>query len=245
MKLNNHEIELMNNYLSTIERHYYQNNIQLKYLKNPYKEIFIQKLCVFYENEKLIEMIIHLINNKNICNEDVYFCLNYYFEFNKVDKKNIQIFLNQEKNEDNVLIIKLKTHILLFCIKYYQFFHISQELLSENNDDKKEIFFYFYILIQNNDLIDKYCKKYFKFNIINHFIDELLELYSKIINILKNNDLFNSDGNIHHLFKKKLFAQWYKHYKQLIQDDKMSDILKKYEIKKNIFNRFLCSHLNC
>jgi hypothetical protein len=185
MKLSNHEIQLIQNYLTTIERHYYQNYIQFNYLKNPYKELFIQKLAINYHNEQLIEMIIQHFNNKDICNEDIYFCLNYYFDLNKDNKKNIQSFLNQPNHEDNVLIIKLKTHILLFCIKYYQIFYISHELLNENNDEKHELFFYFYILIQNDNLIQKYCKKYFKFNIINYFFDELFDLYSKILNLFK------------------------------------------------------------
>ena len=245
MKISNHEIELIQNYLTTIERHYYQNNIQLKYLKKPYKETFIQKMCLFYDTEKLIEMIIYYINNKDISNEDTYFCLNYYFSLNKIQKNNIQKFLNQENHEENVLIIKIKTHILLFSIKYYQFFYITQELLNENNDENNELFFYFYLLIQNNSDINKYCKKYFKFKIINHYFEELLELYSKIIDLLLKNELINNENNIHDLFKKQFFIYWYKHYKKLLQEDKINDILKKYEIKKNILNRLMCSHMNC
>ena len=245
MKLSNHEIELIDNYLKTLERHYYQSDIQPKYLKNPYKEIFIQKLCSYYHNEKLIEFIIYHINNKNICNEDIYFCINYYLNLNKNEKKNFQCFLNQENYENNVLIIKLKTHILLFCIKYYQFYYITHELLNENNDDTNEIFFYFYILIQNNNLTKKYCKKYFKFKIILSFYNELLELYSKIINLLKNNDLINVNEDIHIIFKKQFFTHWYKYYKNLLTENKMNDLLKKYEIKNNIFNKLMCSRMQC
>lgn len=245
MKLSNHEVKLIQNYLSTIERHYFQKIVKNTYLKIPYKEVFIQKLCIHYEDEKLIEMIISQINHKKISNEDIYFCLNYYYYFNKNDKNNIQSYINQKDNDENVFIIKLKTHILLFCIKYYQFYYISHELLSENNDESHELFFYFYIIIQDNDSIQKYCKKYFKFKIIYHIFNELIELYSKIFNLLKNNDLVQCENNIHQTFKKQLFLNWYKYYKHLLQEDKVDNLLKKYEIKKNILNKLICSHLQC
>jgi len=241
MDLQPKEIDLINNYINTLERNKCTLTIHQNYLKIPYIEKYIIHVSKYHCNEKIIEFIINRINNHRISNEDIYFCLQYYFPFSKEDKSRIQQFIHNDSDND-VILMKCKANSILFAVKYYQFFHIVFELLHEEEEHK--LFFYFYVLIQEEN-IKKYCREYFHLRLIYAHYKELIYLYQKIMDIFSKNEIIKEETSPINFFKKTFFIQWYKLYKEYIQNDLMKNIVEKYELKKSYLKRLLCSDFNC
>ena len=241
MNLSNNEKELINNYIPTLKR-YFKNNNNFKYFKNPFIENFIFKFVLINNDEALIEKIIDKINDNIISTEDVSFSLNYYYNFSKNEKMKIQTFLyNNDENE--MILFKLKTNILLFLIKYFQYYYIINELLFE--DDEQELFYAIYIFSKNNENdIKNYSKKYFKMKIFFSLIDDLSKIYKKNLDILAKNDIISNSDSFK-FFVKNIFFDWHIFYKEALENDSFIDIDKKYEIKPNLFYKFVCSHNIC
>jgi hypothetical protein len=89
-----------------------------------------------------------------------------------------------------------------------------------------------------------YSKKNIHFLLFYNYINELLYIYSKIFNILIKYNLIhnkeNSEKDIHNLFIKNIFKNWYNIYKKDILDKKFEEKCKPYKFKTNILSKILC-----
>ena len=241
MNLLTEEKNLLTNYIPTLKR-YFLNNNEFKYFKNPFIEKFIFKLVLIHNDEDLISKIIDKINDDIITNEDIFFSFNYYCDFSKKEKFQIQKFLN-DFEENEMILVKFKTNIILFLIKYYQYFYVINELLYDNNEE--ELFYAIYLFSKNNENdIKNYSKKYFKMKIFFYLMDDLLKIYKKNIEILTKNDIIH-DLNSFKIFVKNIFFNWHLHYKSSLENDSFENIQNKFKIKENIFYKIVCSHNLC
>lgn len=243
MDLNLKEKELINNYLPTLKR-FYKQNIKSKYFKIPFKENYILKLSVLNDDTKIISKIIKKINSNVVLNEDIFFSLNYYYNFNKNDKLNIQNFL-YKSDENDLITIKFKTNIILLSVKYFQYYHIINEFLFENdnNNDNKELFYSIYLFLKNKDIID-YSKKYFRMKIFLYFINDLFKIYKKNIDILLKNDIIKNN-NIKKYFINSLLNNWNISYKIYIENNSFNLIEELFIIKKNKLINIVCTNNLC
>lgn len=253
MDLNNEEKELINNYIPTLRR-FDKVKINYKYFKNPFKEFYILKLVTLYDDSILIGKIINKINNHVISDEDIYFSLNYYYNFNLNHKSNVQKFIFQS-NENNMTLLKFKTNLILFTVKYYQYYFVINELLfdnNENNENNHELFFSIYLYLKCNknndeninDIIKKYSKKYFNMKLFFYIVDDLYKIYKKNLDILYKNEIIDNNNPILY-FINNIFINWNVSYKKYINDNTFNNIQKKYEIKKNIIYNFVCKNNLC
>ena len=243
MDLHKEEIQLINNYIPTLKRFFKKkNNNSYKYLKIPFIENFIFKFVLLNSDEAIIGKIVDKINGNIISIEDIFFSYNYYYTFDKNSKSNIQRFL-YDSDDNDTIIIKFKINIILFLIKYYQYFYIINELLFDDNDE--ELFYSIYIYSKNDqNIIKEYSKKYFKMKIFFYLIDDLFKIYKKNVEILIKNDVI-SEINIFKLFIKNIFFNWHIFYKKSLENESFTNIEKKYEIKKNLLYKMVCSHNLC
>ena len=242
MDLDIKEIELIINYIPTLKR-FLKNNISFKFFKTPFIENFIFKLTLIYNDEVLIGKIVDKINNDIISNEDIIFSFNYYYELQKNDKLNFNKFLY---NSDNQIVnLKLKTNIILFIIKYFQYYYIINELLYDDNTDNDELFYAIYIFSKNEKSnTNKYIKKYMKMNIFFYLIDDLFKIYKKNLDILSKNEIL-TNINPFKSFLKNIFFNWHSYYKNSLENDSFINIEKKFEIKENFLIKFMCNHNVC
>jgi len=241
MSLHIDEKNLINEYIPTLKR-YFKNNINYKYFKNPFIEKFIFKFVFINNDEQLIEKIIDKINENIISTEDISFAFNYYYNFSKNEKFKIQKFLyNSDENE--LILFKLKTNIILFLIKYFQYYYIINELLFEN--DEEELFYSIYVYSKNNDNeIKNYSKKYFRMKIFFYLIDDISKIYKKNLDILIKNEIISESDSFKN-FIKNIFYDWHIFYKESLENDSFISIDKKYEIKQHLFYKMVCSHNLC
>ena len=248
MDLNKQEKELINNYIPTLKR-FNNEKIIYKYFKIPFKEFYIYKLIILNDDSKLIGKIINNINNNIISDEDIYFSLNYYYNFNFDNKSKIQKFIFKN-DENNMTLLKFKINLILFTVKYYQYYFIINELLFDNNceNDNNELFFSIYLFLKNidnnQDNILKYTKKYFNKKLFFYIIDDLYKIYKKNLDILYKNELINKNDSIMY-FINNIFINWNLIYKKTINDNTFINIQKKYEIKDSVITKFICSNNLC
>lgn len=247
MHINDHEKELINNYIPTLKRNF-NKKINYKYFKSPFIEKYIYKMICLSDDTKLISKIVDEINNDIISNEDILFLINYYYNFNKNSKIKIQNFL-YKNNENDIIILKLKINLVLFLVKYYQFYFIINELLFDVNDkkDDSELFYSIYLYLKNNnnkENISKYSKKYFNMKIFFHLIEDLFTIYKKNMDILIKNELIDTTDYIS-VFIKNIFSNWNFNYKKYIEEKSFENIQKQYELKENILLKFICQNNLC
>ena len=243
MDLNLKEKELISNYLPTLKR-FYKQKIRSKYFKIPFKENYILKLSMLNDDTKIISKIIKKINYDDITNEDIFFSLNYYYDFNKNDKLNIQNFL-YKSDENDLITIKFKTNIILLSVKYFQYYHIINEFLFENENinDNKELFYSIYLFLKNKEIID-YSKKYFRIKVFMYFINDLFKIYKKNIDILLKNDIIQNN-NIKKYFINSILNHWNISYKVYIENNTFNSIEELFKIKKNKLINIVCSNNLC
>ena len=248
MDLNNQEKQLINEYIPTLKR-FDKEKISYKYFKIPFKEFYILKLVILNDDSKLIGKIINKINDNIISDEDIYFSLNYYYNFNSQNKFNIQKFI-YKNDENDMVLLKFKTNLILFTIKYYQYYFIINELLFDNNNenDNNELFFSIYLFLKdhhnNKDNILKYTKKYFNMKLFFYIIDDLYKIYKKNLDILYKNELIDKNDSIIY-FINNIFINWNLIYKKTINDNTFINIQKKYEIKDSVITKFMCTNNLC
>ena len=250
MELNELEKELLINYIPTLKR-YFKKNINFHFFKNPFIEKFILKLSIIDCDNKLISNIVDKINNNIISNEDIYFCINYYYQFGKENKKKIQHFLF---NNDDVINLKLKINIVLFTVKFYQYCFFINELLYNNiNNINNELFYSIYLYLKSNDFnensteninINKYSKKYFNMKLFFYLIDDLFKIYKKNLEILIKNEIIDT-LNIHLLFTNNIFGKWYVIYKKYIEENNFEEIEQNYKLKHKSLKNFICNRNIC
>lgn len=243
MELNSDEINLLNNYIPTLKR-YLKKKISYKYFKDPFIENYILKLITIYKDEKLISKIIDKINESIISNEDILFSIKYYYNLNKNEYLKVQNFLYEQNEDNDTLIIKFSTNIILFNIKYYQYYFIINELLFDENE-LNQLFYAIYLFIKiDKDNLLKYCKKYFKMRIFFYLMYDLFNIYKKNIDLLLKNDII-SNYDAFKNFIQNLFFKWHLNYKESIENNNFEEIEKKFIIKKNIFQKIICTHNLC
>ena len=63
MNLHKEEIELINNYIPTLQR-YFKDNNNYKYFKSPFVEKFVLKFVLLNSDDQIISKIIDKINDK-------------------------------------------------------------------------------------------------------------------------------------------------------------------------------------
>ena len=246
MELNKNENKLITDYIQTLERIDHLNILKSNYLKNPYLENFILKLSKINKDKKLIEEIINKINYKIISNEDICFSINYYLKLETNEKKKIQNFIYNESEENLMILLKLKTNVILFLVKYIQTYYIISELLYDVSDNE-ELFYYLYVFIKNNNSKKNNNLKSVKFKITYVLFDDLFDIYMKIYNVLQKNDLLNKNLENEQFdnFTKNIFHPWFNIYKKKIEDNTLDNILQKYEKKKSIFENIICFNTIC
>lgn len=241
MEITDNEVNLINDYLPTLKR-YYQKNLEFKYFKIPFTENYMFKLILINEDEKLISKIIDKINNYTISNEDIFFSIKYYYNFDKPETLNIQKFLNDDEND--TIKIKFNANLLLLNIKYYQYYYIINEFIFEKEDDD-ELFYSIYLFIKNDtNNLQKYSKKYFKMRIFFYLINDLYKIYKKNIEILEKNEIILEKKSFK-LFVKTFFLKWNNVYTKYIDEDKFNIVESKFMIKKNIFYKMICNNNLC
>ena len=248
MDLNKQEKELINNYIPTLKR-FDKEKISYKYFKIPFKEFYILKLATLNDDSKLIGKIINKINNNIISDEDIYFSVNYYYNFDSNKKSNIQKFIFKN-DENDMILLKFKTNLILFTVKYYQYYFIVNELLFDDNNenDSSELFFSIYLFLKNidnnQDNILKYTKKYFNMKLFFYIIDDMYKIYKKNLDILYKNDLIDKNNSIIY-FLNNIFVNWNLIYKKSINTNTFTNIQKKYEIKDSVITKLICSNNLC
>lgn len=261
MELNINEQKLLSDYIKTLERINHLNVLKNNFLKIPYLENFILKLSKINDDEILIEKILNKLNNKIISNEDICFSVLYYYNLESNEKKKIQYFIYNESEENLMILLKLKTNIILFIIKYLQFYYIINELLfdqkninddnDDNNDNLNELFYCLYLFINSKKYqkqLIKFSKKNIKMKIINILFNELFNIYLKIYDIFEKNELIkiNNDIEKFNYFINKILQPWFNHYKKYIENDELNNIIQKFENKKkNIFDHIMCFNTIC
>ena len=242
MEIKKKEKQLVDNYINTILRFTINNIPKNNYLKFPYIDEILLKLSSINNDYELIDKITNKLIKKNISNEDLIFIINQFFIISKEQKSLIFKFFNNEPIQD---ILRNNIEIILFNIKYTRLYLVIIEFLFDNHVEDNELYFYFYILIRNNDEeIEKYSKKYFKFRIINFYFQELFEFYKKIYKFLNTKNLIEdySDKNLFHNIVKICLLNWYKIYLKDIENKCVNSKIDNFLIKKkSIFGNFLCS----
>jgi hypothetical protein len=230
---------LINKYLKTLIRKNILNINNNLFLKKPYLENYIIKLSYVLDKDVLLEKILYLLDHNKINNEELFLIVKNNIELSDIKLKDIEKYFLENNIEEN--INKIAIEIIMYQIKYFRTFHIITEFLFDINNKENYNELYYFILIfikSNNNEIKILCKNNFKFNIFNNNINDLYISYENIINLLSLNI---SKKDILNLFLKNLFVNWYNIYKKDILEDKVNNIIKKYEINnKNILLKMLC-----
>ena len=256
MDLNDEEKKIIFNYIPTLKRHF-KKNIVYPFFKPPFFEKFVFKLSIINSDSELIGLIVDKINNNIISSEDIYFSVNYYSNFSKQTKSNIQNFIF---NNNDIINIKFKTNIIFFYLKYYQYYYFINELLfnSSNSDINHELFYSIYLFLKNNESyeinyksnqnfsinIKQYSKKYFNMKIFFYLIDDLFKIYKRSLDLLIKNEIIE-ELNINLLFTNIIFGKWSIYYKKKIEENNFDDIEKIYKLKNKSIMNFICSENIC
>jgi len=244
MEIKKNEKKLIDEYIPTLDRFHISNLPKNNYLKFPYIDENLLKICSLENDYELIEKITNYIIKKKLSNEDFLFIIQQYFIISKEQKSKLQLLLNKTCDHQ---LLRNEIEIILFNIKYIRFYLIVIEFLFDNQNQSDELYFYLYILIQNNEKeIELYSKKYFKFRIIYYYFQELYSFYKKINKFLCNHKITEeeSDKKLFHSLLKVCLLSWYKIYMKDVEnkcvDKKVESFL--HQKKKNIFQQFLCNH---
>ena len=242
MDITKNEKNLIDDYINTISRFTTNTIPKNNYLKLPYIDEILLKLTCINNDYELIDKITNKLIKKNISNEDLTFILNQFFILTKEQKNNIFKFFNKDLEND---LLRNSIEIVLFNIKYTRLYLIIIEFLFDNNIEDDELYFYLYTLINNNNEdIEKYSKKYFKFRIIHFYFQELFLFYKKIYNFLILKKLIeeHSEKKLFHNIIKICLFNWYKIYLKDIDTKNVNIRIDKFMIKKkSIFSNFICS----
>jgi hypothetical protein len=214
-----------------------------KFLKKPYLEKYIIKLSQYTSNNQLLDNIINLINDEEINNEEIILFLNNNFEWSTSEKKyNEQYFL--ENDIEETIFFKIAIEILIYQVKYFRFYLMIIELLFDYDTENNELYYFIFLFIKNNKKdINFYSNKNFKFKIFNFYIQSIFDSYKSLFKLLYENKFIENEYNdidIYNFFLKNIFTNWYNIYKKDIIDNKVSDKIKKYQLKKNILSKILC-----
>lgn len=231
-------------YWKTLKRKNISNIPINKFIKKPYLEKYIINLSINLKNDILINKILVLIENNEITNEEIILFLKSNIEFNENEKKNIEIFFLKSDIDTHEDFNKITVEIIIFQIKYFQFYITITELLFNYEDENHELYNFILVLVKNdNKEFKNYKKNNIYFNIISTYFNNLHKLFENIIKILIEMKLIetNYDKNyILNMLLKNLFTNWYNIYKNDILENKVNDKIKKYSKKRSIISKLLC-----
>ena len=148
------------------------------------------------------------------------------------------------KNNYETIFNELFINIIIYQVKYFRFYQTVNELIFNNDKENNELYNFIYVYIKNkpND-IKIYSNKNIYFMLFFNYINELFYYYLNIFrNLIKYNIINNSytDKDIHHLFIKNIFHNWYTIYKKDILEQKFEEKCKPYKFKTNILSKILC-----
>lgn len=115
----------------------------------------------------------------------------------------------------------------------------------DNKEDSNEHYYFILLFIKNKTSeIKTYLRKNINFHIFYYYLNELYDIFTKIVDFLKESEIFkdnyNTENDIFNLFLKNLFNNWYNIYKDDIIEKRVNDKISKYVIKNNIFSKLLC-----
>lgn len=258
------EQNIISKYWKTLKRKNISNIPTNKFIKKPYLEKYIIDLSINLKDDILINKILELLENNEITCEELILFLKNNIELNDNEKKNIEMYflksnynelvgVTEDEAETNVGIDadtyfnKISIEIIIFQIKYFQFYITITELLFNSDDESNEnneLYNFILILVKNdNKEIKKYKKNNVYFNIIYTYFNHLNELFENIIRMLIDMKLIetNYDKNdILNILLKNLFTNWYNIYKNDILENKVNGKIKKYSKKRSIIAKLLC-----
>jgi hypothetical protein len=243
MIFNEFEDNIIKEYWKTLIRKNISNISYNKFIKKPYIEKYIITLSILIEDNELIEKIIDFIDNNKINYEDILILINNNYELNNDEKKKFEIFCYNDNNK-NKLFYKISTEIIYYQIQYFRFYETIIELLFDNAKEDNELYNFILIIIKNNKSeIKKYTNKNLKFNIFQYYINLLFNNYYNIFNILVENEFITNyydKKEIHNLFLKNIFTNWYNIYKKDIIENNVNEKIKNYSMNSNILSKLLC-----
>jgi hypothetical protein len=256
------EENIISKYWKTLKRKNISNIPTNKFIKKPYLEKYIIDLSINLKDDILTNKILELLENNEITCEELILFLKNNIELNDNEKKNIEMYFlksdytDLEERDDTKTEIdddadtyfnKISIEIIIFQIKYFQFYITITELLFNSDDqsnENNELYNFILILVKNdNKELKKLKKNNVYFNIIHTYFNHLYELFENIIKMLIKMKLIetNYDKNdILNILLKNLFMNWYNIYKNDILENKVNDKIKKYSKKRSIIAKLLC-----
>lgn len=248
------EEDIIFKYWKTLKRKNISNIPINKFIKKPYLEKYIIDLSINLKDNILINKILELLENNEITSEELILFLKNNIELNDNEKKKIEMYFLKsdytevgEEADADAYFNKISIEIIIFQIKYFQFYITITELLfnsDDENNENNELYNFILILVKNdNKELKKYKKNNVFFNIIHTYFNHLYELFENIIKMLIEMKLIetNYDKNdILNILLKNLFTNWYNIYKNDILENKVNDKIKKYSKKRSIIAKLLC-----
>ena len=241
MNINEIKTDIIFKFWETLERKNISNISINKFIKKPYLENYIIELSAIINNDKLIEEIIELLDSNKITDEELFLFISNSTDFDNDNKKSIENHILNNENDIN----KLSIEIIIYEVKYFRFYQMVSELLFEyDNNQENELYNFILIYIKNNrGEIKNYSKKNIKFNIFQHFLNDLFETYTNILNNLKKNKIIDDEFTkniILNSFLKNIFTNWYNVYKNDILENNVNEKIKDHVLPKSILSRILC-----
>lgn len=241
MNINEIKKDIIFKFWETLERKNISNISINKFIKKPYLENYIIELSAIINNDKLIEKIIELLDLNKITDEELFLFISNSTDFDNDNKKSIENHILNNENDIN----KLAIEIIIYEVKYFRFYQMVSELLFEyDNNQENELYNFILIYIKNNrGEIKNYSKKNIKFNIFQHFLNDLFETYTNILNDLKKNKIIDNEFTkniILNSFLKNIFTNWYNVYKNDILENTVNEKIKDHVLPKSILSRILC-----
>ena len=111
MEIKKNEKKLIDEYIPTLHRFHISNLPKNNYLKFPYIDENLLKICSLDNDYELIEKITNYIIKKKLSNEDFLFIIQQYFIISKEQKGKFQVLLNQTCDQQ---LLRNEIEIILF-----------------------------------------------------------------------------------------------------------------------------------
>ena len=235
-------------YWRTLPRKSIDNILTSRFMKKPYLEKYIIDMTPILNDDSLNNKISEYIDKNIITTEDIILFINNIIELEIDEKKKLdKKILNNPFYDDDINNISID--IILFQTKYFRIYQTIHELIFNNKEDSDEHYYFIYLYIRNkSNEIKKYLKKNINFHIFYYYLNDVYELFKKIVIFLHTSEIFNEDNlsenEIFNMFLKNLFNNWYNIYKNDVLEKKVNDKISKYAIKPSILSKLMCSSID-